>query len=155
MNLETHAANLGGLIGNLQSLELIIRVYLSKLPGARRHGVSSGVDLFQFAAGTSVDESDLTSWDTLGDLIRKYNEQAAADGSAQLDRKIVEVRDALAHGRISTLDANEPLRLIKFDRPVGGRVRIAYNEIMTEAWFAEQKLRVRKAMDIVMARMPQ
>jgi hypothetical protein len=152
--LETHALHLGGLVGNLQSLEIMIRFHLSALPSARPTGVGYGIDLFSFPVGTTLDESDLTSYESLGDLIDRYNSHAAADQRPILDRTLVKLRDAIAHGRASAVAPSAELRLIKFGPARKGRVRIEFNEMMTSAWLIEQKQRVFRAIQIVCAHMP-
>jgi hypothetical protein len=153
--LEAHALHLGGLVANLQSLEILIRLYLSALPGARPYGVPRGVDLFAFPLGTLLDESDLTSYETLGDLIDRYNALATADSRPTVDRELVRLRDAVAHGRVSAAPPSDELRLIKFGPPRKGKVRIEFNQIMTTAWLIEQKQRAFRAMEIVYSNMPQ
>jgi hypothetical protein len=58
----------------------------------------------------------------------------------------VKVRDALAHGRVMAATEGGILRLIKFDKPKDGKVRVSVNEHLTSAWFTEQKTLVRKAL---------
>ena len=152
--LEGHACHLGGLLGNFQSLEILIRIYLFKLPGARPSGVAHGVDLFEFQVGTMVDESDVTSYYSLGQLMDKFNARAVASGSPQIDRELVKIRDALAHGRVSAVAPSETLRLVKFGPPRQGKVRIEFNETLSVDWLVAQKRRVFQAIETVHAHMP-
>jgi hypothetical protein len=152
--LETHAFHLGGLVGNLQSLEIMIRFHLSALPSARPIGVGYGIDVFSFPVGTTLDESDLTSYESLGELIDRYNSHAVAEQTPILDRTLVRLRDAIAHGRVSAVAPSDELRLIKFGPARKGKVRIEFNEMMTSAWLIEQKQRVFRAIQIVCAHMP-
>jgi hypothetical protein len=41
------------------------------------------------------------------------------------------------------------MRIIKFERPKDGQARIAYNEVMSEQWFLENKARVGDAIHTV------
>jgi hypothetical protein len=152
--LEEHALHVGGLVGNLQSLEIIIRFFLSALPAARPSGVAYGIDLFAFPVGTVLDESDLTSYESFGDLIDRFNEHASANKIPAIDRSLVKLRDAIAHGRVSAVAPSDQLRLVKFGPPRDGKVRIEFNEMMTSAWLIEQKQRVFRAIEIVCAHMP-
>ncbi len=151
MTLDTHARRLGGLLGNFQSLEFVLRVYLNSLPGARPFGLPPGTDLYLFPVGSDLPENDFTSWDSLGQLITKFNGEMKKKGRDAIDVALVEVRDALAHGRVSTSNPEETLRLIKFDKPKNGRVRVTFNEAMSADWFARQTASVLEAISLVMA----
>ena len=148
MNLDEHARHLGGLIGNLQSLEFLLRIALSKLPGARARGVPSGEDFYLSPVDSLLPENDLTSYDSLGDLISKFNKEMDKQGKLKIDESLVAIRDALAHGRVSASVSDETLRLLKFDKPQDGRVRVVFNEELSEEWFMRHKSRVRDAIDI-------
>ena len=152
MNLNEHARHLGGLLANLQSLELLIRVYLSKQPGARSIG-PVGTDIFSHPVGTIVPESDMTSYDSLTQLITKFNLSMEQQGKPIIDTSLIALRDALAHGRISADLADENLRLVKYDKPINGNVRVSFNAQMTEHWFSSNKVRVLEAMALVHAEM--
>jgi hypothetical protein len=143
MTIDEHSKHLGGLLADFHSLEFCLRIFLHHLPHARPLGVPYGTDIYSLPVGTDLPENDLTSYETLGVLIERYNREVLAHGAGeQVDQTLVSVRDALAHGRVSTKDENQPMRLLKFDRPRQGRVRIAFNEEMNEAWFKKQKKRV-------------
>ncbi|MBI3248042.1 MAG: hypothetical protein HYZ50_16175 [Deltaproteobacteria bacterium] len=146
MTLDEHALNLGGLFGNLQSLEFLLRGFLNRLSGARPIGVPYGTDIYSFPVGTELPENDLTSYDSLSLLVAKFNQEMKCRGTPEIDEKIVELRDALVHGRVSAAIQDESLRLLKFDEPKNGTVRITFNEVMTEEWFKEQKGRVYAAI---------
>jgi hypothetical protein len=132
MTLDDHARGLGGLLGNFHSLEFVLRVFLNRLPGARPMGVPPGTDIYLSPVGTELPENDMTSYDSLGQLFAKFNAEMVKRGKAQLDMRLVELRDALAHGRVSAAMPDDTLRLIKFDKPRNGRVRVTFNELMTE-----------------------
>jgi hypothetical protein len=144
--LESHALHLGGLIGNFQSLEFVLRAFLHKQPNARPLGAPYGTDIYLSPVGTTLAESDITSFDSLGQLIDKYNVVAASRNLPNVDRTLVDIRDALAHGRVSAPAESERLRLIKYGRPSNGRVRVEFNVEMSGAWLIEQKRRVFEAM---------
>jgi hypothetical protein len=150
MNNNDHVVHLGGLVGNFQSLEFLLRAALCKLPDALPSGIPFGHDIYLSTVGTELPESDITSFDSLGQLINKFNVVAIAQGVAQIDETLVTIRDALAHGRISAAGIDTPLRLLKFDRPRNGKVRVEFNEVMTEDWFIFQNRRVRDAIDVLL-----
>lgn len=149
MALDDHAKLLGKLVGSFQSLEFMLRFFLQRLPTARPIGIPDGIDIYSFPVGKDLPESELTSYDSLGELIRKYNKEVIKHHLVEIDLELVEIRDALAHGRISANGTNETLRLLKFSRPKEGRVTVLFNVEMTETWFVDQKQRVNSAMELV------
>jgi hypothetical protein len=68
--------------------------------------------------GAQVPENALTNWDTLGQLISKYNcvLSAAEVPLYSVDSSVVQVRDALAHGRLSAPIKAFPLTLWRFGK---------------------------------------
>lgn len=156
MTPDEHCKLLGKLIGNFQSLEFILRAYLQALPSARPLGIPYGNDIYSYSVGSELDESEITSYDTLGDLIKKFNTEMKKQEHPTIDVTLVEVRDALAHGRVSSNNPDDTMRLLKFDRPdKKGHIRVVFNEQMDEAWFEFQIKRVLQAILVVYAVMPQ
>jgi len=151
MILEEYAQHLGGLLANFQSLEFVLRAFLQGLPAARPFGFPHGTDLYSLPVGSDAPENEFTSYDTLGQLIFSYNKEMQSRGRALVDASLVDVRDALAHGRISAAAPGDTLRLLKFSRAQHGRVRVTFNETMSAAWFHAQKQRVLIAMQAVHA----
>lgn len=151
MTIDEHAKHLGGLVTNLQSLEFILRIFHNRQPGARPIGFPEGSNIYESQVGQQVPESDLTSYDSLGTLITKYNAVMDEKGVEKLDATIVDLRDALAHGRVSAALPDDHMRLLKFDRPRHGVVRVAFNQEMSEDWFKAQKTRVYAAIKVVQA----
>jgi hypothetical protein len=149
MTLEEHATHLGGLISNFQSLEFLLRAFLQKSPSASPLGIPHGVDIYSSPVGTDLPENELTNYDSLGQLIDKYNGKVEKLGLAPIDKTLVEIRDALAHGRVSAALADDTLRLVKFSKPANGRVRITFNAVLSSDWFTAQKKRVFEAMQSV------
>ncbi|MER0216099.1 MAG: hypothetical protein DU481_07890 [Nitrosomonas sp.] len=149
MTPDDHVKLLGKLIANFQSFELMLRFFLQRLPTARPIGIPCGIDIYSFQVGEDLPENELTSYDSLGELIKKYNKEVSKHDLEQIDETLVYVRDALAHGRISANDINDTLRLLKFSRPKEGRVTVLFNEEMTETWFENQRQRVFIATKLV------
>jgi hypothetical protein len=81
----------------------------------------------------------MTDYRALGELIDAYN--AIAPEHA-IDRTVVDLRDALAHGRVSAPHPTDDFVLLKFDRPSGGFTRVAYAQAVTEEWLAQEEARV-------------
>ena len=145
MDLREHAFYLGAVVGNFLSLELALRCYLGRLPGAIPFD-EWGKDPYSVPIGEEMAENAFTNYDSLGTLFDKYNASVHAQGFPRIDRTLVEIRDALAHGRVSSQSENGTLRLMKFSRPHNGRVTVTFNGVMSEEWFIEQKRRSLEAL---------
>ncbi|MVW64227.1 hypothetical protein GPY61_30305 [Massilia sp. NEAU-DD11] len=92
----------------------------------------------------------MTNFDTLTQLISKYNRAAGSFGWGLVDMEIVSLRDALAHGRVAySGDQERHPRLMKFDKPSDGKVRVCYNEEMSADWFNKHIKATKRALDAV------
>jgi hypothetical protein len=132
MDLDQHASGIGKLVGNFQTLECVLRIYLCE----DRHEPIN----FPEPGSQHVQETHLTNFDTLGELIDKYN--ATLDASTkpfQIDRSVVAIRDAIAHGRVISNAPEPPIRLFKFNRPRNGVVTLAFDQLLDEKWFADSR----------------
>jgi hypothetical protein len=80
MNYDDHCINLGRLWGDLQYLEITLRIFL-----------------------TEANPSYITNLDTFGTLIVQYNGQLSkAERSLySVDTTVIRIRNALAHGLVS------------------------------------------------------
>jgi hypothetical protein len=76
----------------------------------------------------------LTKYAFLGQLVDEYNRSLEEpERKFEVDRKVIDVRDAIAHGRLLT--GNElPYRLWRFGRPKNGRVQVEFSEELTLEW---------------------
>ncbi len=146
MTFDEHAKHLGELVGSFQSLEFLLRVFLQELPIARPIG---SIDIYAFPVGAEIPENEMTSYDSLSKLIEKFNAEMEKRNLPKIDSALVEVRDALAHGRVSAASMDDNLQLLKFDKPKNGKVRVVFNERLTETWFMSQKKRVYEAIQFV------
>ena len=146
MNFEEHAQHLGSLVAHLHSLEFILRAYLCGQKGPKAVGLPHGADIYSLPVGVEVPESDLTSYDTLERLIKKVNASMTSRVLTGLDLDIVTLRDAIAHGRVSAAEGDGHQRLLKFEKPVGGKARISFNEVMDLAWFKSNNRKVYDAL---------
>jgi len=149
MTLDEHVRHLGGLVANFQSLEFILRAVLQASPSARPIGIPHGTNIYSYPVGAELPLNELTSYDSLGELIAKFNSQAAQLGLPAVDATLVEIRDALAHGRVSADVIENDLRLLKFSKPDDGSVRVTFNERLSSEWFTNQKKRVIRAIELV------
>lgn len=150
MEPRAHAEHLGGLLGNLHSLEFSIRLCLSQQPGSPAR--DKYADDFRTApVGMLVPDSDMSSYASLGVLIEKFNATFGQDGFT-VDTTLVDLRDVLAHGRVFAGPDEDHFRIVKFDKPTNGNARVSYNQVMTEDWFISNKRRAAEAIAIVMGR---
>lgn len=149
MNHQEHAIRLGKLVGNLQSLEFGLRGVLAQGESSKASDAGSGLDALNFAVGSDVPETNITSYASLPRLVKLFNARANINGWDEVNVAVVELRDALAHGRTSSASPEFPLKLVKFDKPQNGRVRVTYSEIMDEAWFDRQMQMLRQAMNAI------
>jgi hypothetical protein len=153
MTANEHAYQLGSLLGNLQGLEFLLRACLSYWIPAEAPQQQKAGDIYSMPVGSRVPASPVTGYETLGELIDLFNKHRPA-GSPDLGKAAVALRDALAHGRVSSAADNEQMRLVKFSRPLPPtlkEVEVTYNAVMTADWFSEQRGLVFDAMKLVMA----
>jgi hypothetical protein len=138
MTGDEHIAGLGKLLANLHSLELTLRIFLAKANG-QMEGEQNCT--FPEPGTKSVWESFLTNWDSLRQLIDKFNGtlSPAEFPKYRLDPSIVQARDAIAHGRLCAKVPEFPLTLWRFGKPnESGTVSVEQITELTSAWFREQ-----------------
>lgn len=130
VNIDETRSKVGAIVANLQSLEFALRLVLA----ASEPHAGVKLDLDRLRVGNRVPESPLTNYDTLGQVIEKVNRCFVARGVAdKVDASVVEIRDALAHGRVFALRPDGPYRLVKFAKPVNGAVEVASVAELTAA----------------------
>jgi hypothetical protein len=78
------------------------------------------------AVGDTVAETPLTDWSSLGVLIDRYNAAMGPKSSLRVSRTVVDLRDALAHGRMFMASMQDVPILIKFEKPSGGHTRVTF-----------------------------
>jgi hypothetical protein len=150
--LKEYAFRIGSLVINLQGLEFYLRAFLQARLDAELLGLAPGEHIYSPVVGSVVNLSPLTNWDTLGELIGKCNATAEAENRPKLDPALVDIRDALAHGRIAALTPGKPTRLIKYSKPLKPHkttVQVTFNSLLDEDWFKEQKGRVIVALETI------
>jgi 3-oxoacyl-[acyl-carrier-protein] synthase III len=127
MDAEKHLELTGGLMMNLQAVETLLRYFL-----VLREGQSTA---FPKVGDTQADETFATNYTSLGELIDVYNVGLTAEEAHRfkVDRQIVHIRDAFAHGRLVT-EKEFPVTLWKFGRAKNGKVAIEFSETLTEEW---------------------
>src|SRR2546428_10019475 len=142
LDISEYATLLGKILANLQSLEFALRLRLSyddpphtQLPAGKR--------LQELKVGDRVPVNSFTGYETLGQLIELYNGRVATlDSDLIVDPNIVTLRDALAHGRASSLPEDSDIILLKFSRPENGQATVTFSECLTREWLNIQVRRV-------------
>lgn len=148
---DNHASHLGKLVGNLQSLEALLRVYLLNIAHKQTPPMSVGPSYWSLSVGDVVAEDAFTNFDSLGALIGKFNSDVQSrDVTLRVDPAVIPLRDLLAHGRLAA-DSPDPsrLKIVKFDKPDGGNVKVVASALMDEAWFkAKNDLVIRQLQNV-------
>lgn len=137
-DLDQHALRLGQIIGNLHSLELLLRIFLLRKETQVGSQEPALPEISQL--GEQVTVSSLTNFDSLRTLIANYNEVIDdEDRALRVEPDVADLRDAIAHGRVLSPNPVRPLRLFKFSKPAQGRVTVTHALVMTDDWFDEQR----------------
>jgi hypothetical protein len=133
------ATKLGHIVTNLQSLEFSLRLFLDEIQGHPRHTKDRPTNFSELTVGEWVPEDYFTNYDTLKQLIRKANIELQAHGLSEcIDESLVELRDAIAHGRVLSLHPDGPFRILKFSKPIDGRAQVKISTEITPKWLSDQ-----------------
>ena len=122
MNYEDHCIGAGRLWGKLQSLEVTLRIFLTQANPSKNY---------------------ITSRDTFGTLVEKYNNRLSKDERSlySAETSVVDIRNALAHGLVSGRTMGFPLTLLHKDLEVE----------MTVNWFGDQHSLAQEQIDRISA----
>jgi hypothetical protein len=132
----------GKILANLQSLEFSIRLYLHNTQDSE--GASLKRDLTTLQVGDVVPENSLTDYMSMGPLIDRYNKCVPV--RLNVDRSLVDLRDALAHSRMFLPNTSGAPILLKFDKPVAGKVRVVFAQESNPTWLEHCIYRVHLEM---------
>lgn len=146
MDDRMHTRSLGTLVNNIQALEFSLRSCLFKDEITK--GISKQLNTLELVKGEIVPNNALTNWDTLRDLIQKYNELPISK-DLTIDENLVDIRDTIAHGRVFSSAPNGINQLLRFQKPNNNGVEVEFSVAMTEEWFTTQFLRFYDAVRIV------
>ena len=142
MNDQEYVKSLGSLISNLHSLEYILRAFLAK----QNETHEPNVDINKVREGIKVPTNSFTNYDSLGQLINKYN--CSIENlypKNKICKDVVNLRDMIAHGRVASLIPEFPMRLLKFSRPDKQNMVFVEKDILLEKkWFDEKVNEVRE-----------
>ena len=141
-----HPLNLGKLLVNFQSLEFALRAFLLKIEEMSGSPFTKFKDLHELSEGDEVPENAFTNYDNLRQLIEKYNDNPKIrEADLCIDKKLVDIRDAIAHGRVSALTPSPPFRLLKFNRPKNNQTKVKFSILLTQEWYNQQLIDTQKA----------
>lgn len=107
-SIEKYALAIGKFWVNFNSLELALRVYLTK----KNLEPEVGLEL---AVGAKCPLSHLTNYDSFETLAEEYNATVARAHRRDFS-KVAKLRNALAHGRVTT-KTQVPMTVVKFSKP--------------------------------------
>lgn len=147
MEQDQHPLNLGKLLVDFQSLEFALRAFLLKIEDISGSPFAQFKNLHELSEGDEVPENAFTNFDNLGQLIEKYNNnlKIVAMGLG-IDKNMVDIRDAIAHGRVSGLTPSPPFKLLKFSKPKNKRTKVTFSILLTQEWYNQQLARVQNAV---------
>lgn len=149
MQQEKHPLNMGKLLVNFQSLEFALRAFIWESEKDTRQDVSSYTELKlnKLKEGDEVTENAFTNYDTLRELIDKYNQNPKISSTGlTIDKALVDIRNAIAHGRVFGDTPHPPMTLLKFSKPENKRVEVTFSIQLTQEWFNKQLSRVQSAV---------
>jgi len=139
--------NLGKLVHNMQTLEFMLRGIL--FADEITKGISKQLtNNPKFEKGELLPVNAFTNWDSLYELVQKYNQLPISKGF-EIDETLVEIRNAIAHGRVFLYSLEGNIHLVKFKIPKGNEVEIEFSEWMTEEWVGKQNDRFFEAIIMV------
>ena len=136
MEQEDHIKGLGILISYLHALEFILRGVLKNQEKEKSKKINYSI----LKTGDTVPEDPMTNYDSLETLIIKYNNIAPKD--LQIDRRIILVRDAIAHGRVFSATQNLPMKLFKFEKPKNGVTSVTFAQTLDKDWFQSKSIHI-------------
>ena len=148
LKAEEHTQGVGAIVTNLQALETVLRYFL-----LRRHKQEVQ---FPRIGDQEANKTYLTRWIALDELIKNYNRALdETEKEFKVDREVVRIRDAFAHGRLLT-STEIPARLWKFGQSKKGRVKVEFCEELTAEWLKSTWLMIdrerQKVVDCFKAR---
>jgi hypothetical protein len=139
MDISQYATLIGKIVANLQALEFTLRAYLYNQ--AHPPPVPHHKNLFSVKLGENVPANEMTDYSTLGQLIDRYN-RINPDPKQKVDRSLVDIRDAFAHGRVFAPFPEPTFTLLKFGPVKNEETTVTYLQELTEDWLDQQVKRI-------------
>jgi hypothetical protein len=144
-HFENHALKLGKIAGNLQTIEMAARLAIVKLDEYSASKVETQLPLVKDEEW--VELNAFTNFNDLRQTLEKYNKHAPLECKVDIN-PIVNLRDALAHGRTFGFGNMKHLRLLNFQRKQdNGKVAVELAHDMNDEWFDANIEMLNKALD--------
>jgi hypothetical protein len=150
-NLDKHSLAFGNLMGNILSLEFLLRVFLLKTTDNSDDSFPEWDRFNELKEGDLITLNAFTKDRYFSEVVSRYNSDSRIKKRGlHINDSLVDLRNALAHGLISGLNPSPPLRLlhIDFNKKQGVKF-IKFSALMTTDWFNKQIVQVRLAMENV------
>lgn len=129
---------LGHLFTNLGNLEYALRIALYCMDTPRDQRRPYDWRIANLNVGEQIEDCWLSGYSYLSELVDAFNARQIAAGKVPVDRGIVDLRNALAHGQISSPGTTGHFTLIKFGRKSGTTVPVVERHDLTYEWFDRQ-----------------
>lgn len=130
MRVKIHTRYTGYFVMNLQAIDTAIRAFLECRDGRALS--------FPRPGETEIEETWLTKFVYFGPLVKEFNgslHTAFERANYALDEKVIDLRNAFAHGRLFTDFEKFPARLWKFGNRNGkGKIPVEFCELLTPEW---------------------
>lgn len=111
-------------------MEFALRAFLLKYHESQE----PQADISTIVAGDEVPLNSFTNYDTLGMLIKSFNNVIRVSyPNYSVDETVVEVRDMIAHGRVAGDTPKSPLRLIKFAKPNSNKLVLVEHVVTVDS----------------------
>jgi hypothetical protein len=126
-NVNSYIYKLGHFWQSFNNMELMLRLYLHRKSGGDQK------DFLKYsnaAIGTELPENPITDYRSFWQLCNAFN--VLQDVNNKIDfSEFIELRDALAHGRVSG-DNLGNMDVIKYTRSKNGQVKVEYKKQLTK-----------------------
>lgn len=131
--------NLGKTVSNLLSFEFALRNFLFVHNSQADSSSPIASDLYSLKVQDETMVTAFTNYDSLGKLIKDANEILKSKKLVTIDKKIVEVRDCIAHGRLASLGNSSTKIILKFAEPPkkSSKVKLTHRLELTDEWFEQ------------------
>jgi hypothetical protein len=150
--MAEHLIGIAKIIGNLHSLEYVLRVFHFHEAGSTQ----PHVDLNTVKVGDVVQANAYTDYAQLRELINRYNTivQSRDPSLVIPENDIVLLRDGLAHGRVWADAPGAPMRAVKFSPVRQGTVTVTFAETLTGPWLESKRKLLFDALQSVAKALP-
>ena len=134
--MQNYHEKLGQAVSQFHTLEFLLRNFLFIKSNHQNTNSKLPIDLYKLNPGESTPVTEFTNYDTSQKLIHKTNVIFTNCNLPPFDTSIVDIRDAVAHGRVATLRKTSDRFLLKFENPKKEtHVKLSHKFELTESFF--------------------